>query len=111
MNRSKRRSRVCVREPSQGRLDQAVRGRECGSLDLSSGIGTYTNSLVTGSTGAIGQPLCSYLIERGHTVRGFARRPTPGLTDFVEADLTDPPSDLQSGATCHVIAKDTPKPN
>ena len=35
--------------------------------------------LVTGSTGAIGQPLSRYLIERGHTVRGFARRPTPGL--------------------------------
>ncbi|MFN8526957.1 MAG: NAD(P)-dependent oxidoreductase [Chloroflexota bacterium] len=45
--------------------------------------------LVTGSTGAIGQPLCRHLQARGHTVRGFARRPTPGLTDFVEADLTD----------------------
>ena len=45
--------------------------------------------LITGSTGAVGQPLCVYLIERGHTVRGFARRPTPGLTDFVEADLTN----------------------
>ena len=45
--------------------------------------------LVTGSTGAIGEPLCNYLIGRGHTVRGFARRPTPGLTDFMEADLID----------------------
>jgi uronate dehydrogenase len=45
--------------------------------------------LVTGSTGAIGQPLSKYLIERGHTVRGFARRPSPGLTDYIEADLTD----------------------
>jgi uronate dehydrogenase len=45
--------------------------------------------LVTGSTGAIGQPLSRFLQARGHTLRGFARRPTPGLTDYVEADLTD----------------------
>jgi uronate dehydrogenase len=45
--------------------------------------------LVTGSTGAIGQPLIRYLLGRGHQVRGFARRPTPGLTDYVEGDLTD----------------------
>ena len=30
--------------------------------------------LVTGSTGAIGQPVCQHLLSRGHTVRGFARR-------------------------------------
>src|SRR3954469_26058682 len=45
--------------------------------------------LATGSTGAIGQPLTRHLLGRGHTVRGFARRPTPGLTDYVETDLTD----------------------
>lgn len=45
--------------------------------------------LVTGSTGAIGQPLSQYLVERGHTVRGFARRPSPGLADAVQGDLTD----------------------
>ena len=45
--------------------------------------------LVTGSTGAIGQPLSRYLMARGHTVRGLARRPTPGLTDFVVGDLAD----------------------
>src|SRR3954451_16205358 len=45
--------------------------------------------LVTGSTGAIGQPLCRYLLQRGHTVRGFARRPTPGLDDYVTGDLGD----------------------
>ena len=45
--------------------------------------------LVTGSTGAIGQPFSRYLTGRGHTVRGFARRPTPGLADFVVGDLTD----------------------
>lgn len=45
--------------------------------------------LVTGSTGAIGSPLAHHLLQRGHVVRGFARRPTPGLTDYVEADLGD----------------------
>jgi nucleoside-diphosphate-sugar epimerase len=45
--------------------------------------------LVTGSTGAIGEPVCQRLLERGHTVRGFARRPTPGLEDYVEGDLSE----------------------
>ena len=45
--------------------------------------------LVTGSTGAIGQPVCERLLARGHHVRGFARRPTPGLEDFVIGDLND----------------------
>ncbi|HEX2035666.1 MAG TPA: NAD(P)-dependent oxidoreductase [Chloroflexota bacterium] len=45
--------------------------------------------LVTGSTGAIGQPLVHYLLQRGHTVRGFARRPTPGVADYVVGDLND----------------------
>jgi hypothetical protein len=45
--------------------------------------------LVTGSTGAVGQPLSRYLLGRGHHVRGFARRPTPGLDEYVEGDLTD----------------------
>lgn len=45
--------------------------------------------LVTGSTGAIGAPLALHLLGRGHVVRGFARRPTPGIADFVEGDLND----------------------
>jgi nucleoside-diphosphate-sugar epimerase len=45
--------------------------------------------LVTGSTGAIGAPLCQYLQQRGHTVRGFARRPSLGLSDYVMGDLDD----------------------
>jgi nucleoside-diphosphate-sugar epimerase len=45
--------------------------------------------LVTGSTGAIGQPVCRRLLERGHYVRGLARRPTPGLEDYVIGDLSD----------------------
>ncbi|NJN83065.1 MAG: NAD(P)-dependent oxidoreductase [Caldilineaceae bacterium] len=45
--------------------------------------------LVTGSTGAVGEPLAQYLLQRGHYVRGFARRPSPGLEDYVMGDLND----------------------
>ncbi len=45
--------------------------------------------LVTGSTGAIGQPVCQRLLERGHYVRGLARRATPGVEDYVMGDLDD----------------------
>lgn len=45
--------------------------------------------LVTGSTGAIGQPVCERLIARGHYVRGFARRATPGVEDYIMGDLDD----------------------
>ncbi|MCB0160473.1 MAG: NAD(P)-dependent oxidoreductase [Caldilineaceae bacterium] len=45
--------------------------------------------LVTGSTGAIGEPLCRYLTARGHHVRGFARRPSAFLDDYVMGDLND----------------------
>lgn len=45
--------------------------------------------LVTGSTGAIGEPLCRYLVARGHTVRGYARRPTSFLDDYVMGDLNE----------------------
>jgi uronate dehydrogenase len=45
--------------------------------------------LVTGSTGAVGQPLTRYLVQRGHQVRGFARRATSGLDDYMTGDLSD----------------------
>jgi uronate dehydrogenase len=45
--------------------------------------------LVTGSTGAIGEPVAQHLLSRGHQVRGFARRPSPGLEDYVMGDLND----------------------
>jgi len=45
--------------------------------------------LVTGSTGAVGKPVVERLAAAGHRVRGFARRPTPGLEDFVVGDLAD----------------------
>ena len=45
--------------------------------------------LVTGATGAIGAPLAAHLVQRGHSVRGFARRVSPGLDDYVVGDLGD----------------------
>ena len=45
--------------------------------------------LVTGSTGAIGQPVCQHLLSRGHYVRGFARRLTPNVPDHIMGDLGD----------------------
>jgi len=45
--------------------------------------------LVTGSSGRIGRAVVHELQARGHRVRGFDRRPTPGLADMVVGDLTD----------------------
>lgn len=45
--------------------------------------------LVTGSAGAIGQPVCRWLQQRGHDVRGFDRHPTAGVEDAVVGDLGD----------------------
>jgi nucleoside-diphosphate-sugar epimerase len=56
---------------------------------MSQKIPTPKRILVTGSTGAIGQPVCEHLLSRGHHVRGFARNPTPGLDDYVVGDLAD----------------------
>jgi len=43
--------------------------------------------LVTGSAGAIGQPVSQHLSDRGHIVRGFDRQPTPHLSDHIVGDL------------------------
>jgi uronate dehydrogenase len=45
--------------------------------------------LVTGSTGAIGSVVSQRLLARGHHVRGFARKPSRGLTDYIVGDLND----------------------
>jgi nucleoside-diphosphate-sugar epimerase len=45
--------------------------------------------LVTGSAGAVGQPVCRELAARGRSVRGLDRVPTPGVAEAVVADVTD----------------------
>ncbi len=56
---------------------------------MTTSTGQLHKVLVTGSTGAIGEPLATHLASRGHHVRGFARRPSPGLADHVIGDLSD----------------------
>jgi uronate dehydrogenase len=45
--------------------------------------------LVTGSAGAIGQPVCRELERRGHQVRALDLMQTPGVRDAMAADITD----------------------
>ena len=45
--------------------------------------------LVTGSAGAIGQPVCAELLRRGHAVRGFDRRATLNVDDHAVGELDD----------------------
>jgi uronate dehydrogenase len=52
-------------------------------------VPTHHHVLVTGSAGAIGQPVCRELMSRGHAVRGFDARETSGVADAIVADLTD----------------------
>jgi uronate dehydrogenase len=52
-------------------------------------MGDPISILVTGSAGRVGQAACAGLLARGHKVRGFDRRQTPGLEDARLGDLSD----------------------
>lgn len=45
--------------------------------------------LVTGSAGAVGKPVCAELSARGHAVRGFDLKATPGVADSRVGSITD----------------------
>jgi uronate dehydrogenase len=45
--------------------------------------------LVTGSAGAIGQPLCVELRKHAHYVRGFDRRPSPDADEAAVGEIED----------------------
>jgi uronate dehydrogenase len=62
---------------------------ETAAADLTRPVAQPRRVLVTGATGAIGAPLCRFLRQRGHTVRGFARRPSSDADDAVVGDLGD----------------------
>ncbi len=64
--------------------------------------------LVTGSAGRVGQAACEGLLVRGHKVRGFDLRRSPGVEDSVVGDLSERSelSDAMAGieAVVHLAA-------
>ncbi|MDA0839620.1 MAG: NAD(P)-dependent oxidoreductase [Planctomycetota bacterium] len=50
---------------------------------------SHKSVLVTGCSGRIGRAVCSELLSRRHTVRGFDIRSHPSLEDSVVGNLTD----------------------
>lgn len=73
--------------PSPAGAERPAFGERISSMPQSDT--TTRRVLVTGSTGAIGAPLAAHLLARGHHVRGYARRPSSGLADYIEGDLND----------------------
>src|SRR5688572_30703443 len=51
-----------------------------------------TRILLAGATGMLGRHICSQLQQRGDRVRALVRRPAPGFSDLVLADLQSPAS-------------------
>jgi nucleoside-diphosphate-sugar epimerase len=52
-------------------------------------MGDPISVLVTGSAGRVGQAACEGLLARGHKVRGFDLRQSPGVEDAVLGDVSD----------------------
>ena len=51
--------------------------------------------LVTGSAGCVGQAVVAELRARGHAIRGFDLRPTPGVAESLIGDIKNP-ADLRA---------------
>lgn len=52
-------------------------------------MGEPISVLVTGSAGRVGQAACAGLLARGHEVRAFDVRPSPGVEDAIVGDIAD----------------------
>ncbi len=59
--------------------------------------------LVTGSSGAIGRPVCDELVLRGDFVRGFDRTQADGPQELMLADIESKPALLQAMANIDVV--------
>ena len=52
-------------------------------------MGERISVLVTGAAGRVGQAACAGLLARGHKVRAFDVRPSPGVEDAIVGDVSD----------------------
>jgi len=52
-------------------------------------MGEPVSVLVTGAAGRVGQAACEGLLARGHKVRAFDVRPSPGVEDAIVGDVSD----------------------
>ncbi len=52
-------------------------------------MGRSVSVLVTGAAGRVGRATCQGLLERGHKVRAFDLRQTPGIDDMVVGSITE----------------------
>jgi len=52
-------------------------------------MGEPISVLVTGAAGRVGQAACAGLVARGHKVRAFDVRPSPGVEDAIVGDVSD----------------------
>ena len=67
--------------PSSPLLDGAARERK-------EHMGEPISVLVTGAAGRVGQAACEGLLARGHKVRAFDVRPSPGVEDAIVGDVS-----------------------
>lgn len=59
--------------------------------------------LVTGSAGRVGQAVCKELLARGHRVRGWDLKATPGVSDSRIGGMDDPGKLREAMAGCEVL--------